>query len=170
MFVHLHLPFSLSVMPSKYPRCCGKWQISSIYLSIIFRERRRKGERRGEKPQCVVASHTPPTGDLACNPGTCPDWESNQPPFASQAHTQSTELHQSGLILIMKSMHTQSKRIQWHKGTESDSSVPPCPSLQGQGLQTAPCTCPSVAGSHSLPQDAFHTRLFSVACGRPACV
>ena len=39
-----------------------------------------KGEERGrerEKDQCVVASHMPPTGDLACNPGMGPDWESN---------------------------------------------------------------------------------------------
>ena len=33
---------------------------------------------QGEKHQCVVASYMPPTGDLACNPGMCPDWESNQ--------------------------------------------------------------------------------------------
>ena len=45
-----------------------------IYL---FLESGREGEREGEKHQCVVASHTPPTGDLACNPGRCPDWESN---------------------------------------------------------------------------------------------
>ena len=35
----------------------------------------------------------PPTGDLAHNPGMCPDWESNQLPFGSQACAQSTELH-----------------------------------------------------------------------------
>ena len=40
-----------------------------------------EGEREGEKHQCVVASHMPTTGDLACNPGMCPDWESNQRPF-----------------------------------------------------------------------------------------
>ena len=34
-----------------------------IYL-FIFRERGREGERDGEKHQCVVASHTAPTGDL----------------------------------------------------------------------------------------------------------
>ena len=34
-----------------------------IYL-FIFRERGREGERDGEKHQCVVASHTGPTGDL----------------------------------------------------------------------------------------------------------
>ena len=38
----------------------------------------------------------PPTGDLAHNPGMCPDWESNQRPFGSQASTQSTEPHQPG--------------------------------------------------------------------------
>ena len=42
-----------------------------FYL-FIFRERRREGEREGEKHQRVVASCTPPTGDLACNPGMCP--------------------------------------------------------------------------------------------------
>ena len=45
-----------------------------FYL-FIFRERGREGEREGEKHQCVVASHTPPTGDLARNPGMNPDWE-----------------------------------------------------------------------------------------------
>ena len=39
----------------------------------------------------MVASHTPPTEDLALNPGMCPEWESNQGPFDSQASTQSTE-------------------------------------------------------------------------------
>ena len=37
-----------------------------------FLERRREGEREGEKHQCVVASHVPPAGDLACNPSLCP--------------------------------------------------------------------------------------------------
>ena len=43
-----------------------------------FREMGREGEREGEKPQYVVASCTPQTGNLAHNPGMCPDWESNQ--------------------------------------------------------------------------------------------
>ena len=66
-----------------------------IYL---FLERGRGGEREGEKQQCgnMVASHTLPTGDLACNPGMCPDWESNKRPFGLQADTQSTEPHQPG--------------------------------------------------------------------------
>ena len=33
---------------------------------------------------CGCLSHGPPTGDLACNPGMCPDWESNRRPFGSQ--------------------------------------------------------------------------------------
>ena len=37
----------------------------------------------GEKEQCVVVSHLPPTGDLACKPRTCPDWESNGQHFGS---------------------------------------------------------------------------------------
>ena len=40
----------------------------------------------------------PPTGDLPCNPGRCPDWESNQQPFSSQAGTQYTEPHQPGCL------------------------------------------------------------------------
>ena len=44
----------------------------------------------------MVASRVPPTRDLARNPGVCPDWESNWPPFGLQAGTQSTEPHQPG--------------------------------------------------------------------------
>ena len=69
-----------------------------FYL-FIFRQRRREGERG--KHQCVVASRAPPTGDLACKTGTCPDWESNQRPFGSQAGTQSTEPSQPGHIFLI---------------------------------------------------------------------
>ena len=55
-----------------------------IFYLFIFRERGREGEREGEKHQCVVASHVAPTGELAHNPGMCPDWESNWRPFGSQ--------------------------------------------------------------------------------------
>ena len=47
-----------------------------MYLFIYSLERGREGEREVEKHQCVVASCTPATGDLAPNPGMCPDWES----------------------------------------------------------------------------------------------
>ena len=52
---------------------------SMLFLKIFylfnFKERRSEGE---DKHQCVVASHAPHTGDLAHNPGMCPDWESNR--------------------------------------------------------------------------------------------
>ena len=62
----------------------------------LFLEKREGKEKQGEKHQCVVASHVGPTGDVAHNPGMCPDWESNWRPFCSQAGTQSTEPHQPG--------------------------------------------------------------------------
>ena len=49
----------------------------------------------------MVASHEPPTGDLAHTPGVCPDWESNQLPFGSQVGTPSPEPRQSGLTLFL---------------------------------------------------------------------
>ena len=49
-----------------------------IYL---FREQGREEEREGENHQCVVAPCTFPAGGLACNPGMCPDWESNHDPL-----------------------------------------------------------------------------------------
>ena len=63
-----------------------------FYL-FIFRERGTEGEREGEKHQCVVASRLPPAEDLVRNPGMCPDWESNQQLFGSQAHTTPARAH-----------------------------------------------------------------------------
>ena len=67
-----------------------------IFYLFIFRKRERKGEGEGEKHQCVVASHEPPTGNLAQDPGMCPDWESNWQPFGLQADAQQLS-HQPGL-------------------------------------------------------------------------
>ena len=55
------------------------------------------GGREGKKYQCVVASHAPPTGDLACNTGVCPDWELNWQSLGSQAGAQSMKPHKPGL-------------------------------------------------------------------------
>ena len=59
----------------------------------------------GSPVQRWVYWHPPNVGsvcsgpeDMAHNPGMCPDWESNQRPFGSQATTQSTEPHQPGLL------------------------------------------------------------------------
>ena len=68
----------------------------------MFSQRGKEGEREGEKHQCVVAPRVPPTGHLACNPGMCPDWESNQRPFGSQVSSQSTEPHQPRQNFLLK--------------------------------------------------------------------
>ena len=76
--------------------------IHSIFKHFLKRilftyfQREGKGGREGGKHQCVVASHAPPPEDLDCNPGMCPNWESNQRPFGSEAVTQCTEPHQLG--------------------------------------------------------------------------
>ena len=66
------------------------------FYSFIFKQR---GRKRG-KHQCMIASCTPPTGDLACNPGMCIEWESNRWPFGLQTGTQSTEPHQARASLV----------------------------------------------------------------------
>ena len=71
------------------------WVFKKDFIYLFLE--RGEGEREGEKHQRVVASHTPHTGDLACNPGMCPDWESNRQPLGLQAHAQSTEQYQPGL-------------------------------------------------------------------------
>ena len=75
-----------------------------------------EGKRGGEKHQCVVASCTPPTRGPACNPGMCPDWESNQRTFGLQASSHSTEPHQPGRKYIKiynfsKSEHFKKENI-----------------------------------------------------------
>ena len=60
----------------------------------------RGGEREGEKHHIVVACHAPPTGDLAHNPGMCPDWELNQRPFGSQARSQPTRYSSQGWLFL----------------------------------------------------------------------
>ena len=72
---------------------------------FIFRERGREGKKRRREISmcgCLSWDSLPRTGDLASNPGFCPNWKSNQQPFGSQASTQSTEPHQSGPSLDFK--------------------------------------------------------------------
>ena len=51
------------------------------YFIYLFLERGKEKEREGEKHQCVVSSHMPPTGDLTYN--ACTLMESNWRPFGS---------------------------------------------------------------------------------------
>ena len=71
----------------------------------FFSKRGREGERERNihvwEKHPSVASCTPPTGDPAHNPGLCPDQESNQQPFGSQAGAQSTEPHQPELFIAV---------------------------------------------------------------------
>ena len=60
-------------------------------------ERGEGNEKKGR--DTLMHSCTPPTWDLAHNPGMCLDWELTQRPFDSQAGAQSTEPHQPGLNL-----------------------------------------------------------------------
>ena len=71
-----------------------------LFLKILFIFRQRG--REGEKHQCVVASYVPPHWGTwpAIHAGMCPDWESNQQPFGSQAGIQSTEPHQPGPCVL----------------------------------------------------------------------
>ena len=52
-----------------------KKRILFIYFETEGKGKRKRGR---ETAMCVVAFHVPPTGDLASNPGMCPDWELNQ--------------------------------------------------------------------------------------------
>ena len=77
----------------------GHLHINLIFFKDFIYLFLERGEgKESVRYHCVVVSRVPSTGHLACNPGIHPDWESNQQPFGSQAHTQSTELHQPGLI------------------------------------------------------------------------
>ena len=95
LFIHIYTRKSVYEGDPKNP------EFNYIFKKFLKRlnfQREGEGERkRGkETSRCGCFLHAP-IGDLACNPGMCPDWESNQQPFGSQAGTQSTELHQPGL-------------------------------------------------------------------------
>ena len=91
-------------------------KIFCIYL--FFREREGNGgRRRGEKDLNVWEIHgclwlPPHLGTWPHNPGTCPDWESNQQPFGLQARTQSTEPHQPGLQHVL-TIHLFKGYLSW---------------------------------------------------------
>ena len=90
------VPLHAGVSPTEYTFRFLSFFFFFLKILFIFRERGREREREGKTHQCVVASHTPTTGDLAHNPGMCPDRELNQWPFDLQASAQSTEPHQPG--------------------------------------------------------------------------
>ena len=89
-----------------------------IYL-FIFRERGREGEREGAKQQCVVASYMPPTGDLAHNPGMCPELGIEPETLGLQTGAQSTEPHQPEMFLFFSShyiVHDAARSVRTLRG------------------------------------------------------
>ena len=73
----------------------------TIFLQILFIYFwRGEGREKERKKNINVWSPLKRSllGNLAHNPGMCPDWERNPRPFAFQARAQSTELHQLGLF------------------------------------------------------------------------
>ena len=53
---------------------------TSFFLDFTYLFLERGREKRRETSVCGCLSYAP-TGDLACNPGMCPDWESNRDPL-----------------------------------------------------------------------------------------
>ena len=92
------ISMTLSCVPGNWTNSLHSFFFFVRFYLSIARERRREGGKK-RKHICVVASHMPPTGDLAHNLGMCPDRESNQQPFALQAGTQSTEPQQPGYFM-----------------------------------------------------------------------
>ena len=96
----MELGLATSVLASFFP----VFSFLSFFLRFdlfIFRDRGREGEREGKKYQCMVASHTPSTGDLAHNSDMCPDWEWNWRPFGSQPVLNPLSYTSQGLILFL---------------------------------------------------------------------
>ena len=91
-----------SVEKSKgYFSLISNFQLSWFFsvLKMLFNffiERGRERERWGEISISCLSFM--PRRRWTCNPGMCPDWESNQRPFALQDNAQPTEPHQPGLL------------------------------------------------------------------------
>ena len=117
-----------------------------IFYLFIYRERAREGER--EKHWCVrlIASRTPSSGDLACNPGMCPDQDSNRQLFGLPASAQPTELFAiilpSSIVLHFRSVHSCQCRL-------SAVRVCLCAQALDSKILELPYTCPRRCLFHS---------------------
>ena len=67
---------------------------------IYFQRNGEGGRKRGREMSIGCLSHAPNWGDLARNPGMCPDQESNQGPSGLQARTQCTEPRQTRALWL----------------------------------------------------------------------
>ena len=76
-----------------------------LFLKILFIERRRDGEREGEKHHMWLPLMHPLLGIWPTTQACAPDRELNQRPFGLQASTQSTEPHQPGHVRVILMLH-----------------------------------------------------------------
>ena len=109
---------------------------------------------------CGCLSRTSPTGDLACNPGMCPDWGSNLQPFGLQASTQSTEPHQPGRKTHFKDRKTEAQRgkaISLKSQAKRTQLYATCPSFNRAYLQLK-CVWGAAGPPALVPPDSlgFH--------------
>ena len=69
---------------------------------LIFRERGRERERKGEKHQCLVVPRVPPHQGVGLQPRQVLWPGINQRPFVLHSGVCSTEQHQPGLTLFLE--------------------------------------------------------------------
>ena len=99
----IHINSLATLFPTLYspsPWLFYNWLfVLLIFFKIVYlffdRGSGREKERERNINVWLPLPHPIP-GNLASNPGTCPDWELNLRPFDVQASTQSTEPHQLG--------------------------------------------------------------------------
>ena len=131
---HSHSPFlpgpALAVSERSQASLTFIYSFQRFYL-FIFRERGGEGREKERERNisvrlpltCPSLGTWPPTGDLAHNPGMCPDWEWNQRPFGSQSGAQSTELHQPGLRSLLTVLLRFAQVVSFHSVAERHSTV-----------------------------------------------
>ena len=94
------LDYHLTLQLAKHPtfHICVFKNVYILFLKDFVYLFLDKGERKDKERKKNINVWSPlmclSTGDLACDPGMCPDWESNQRPSGSQSGAQSTEPHQ----------------------------------------------------------------------------
>ena len=90
-----------------------------IYLFIYFRDGGRMEKERERNVDMWNTVWLPlartPTGDQACNSGTCPDQESNRWSLALRDNTQPTEPHWPGLHVRLKWRENTCYSFPWVK-------------------------------------------------------
>ena len=87
-----------------------------MFYLFLERGERREKERDRNRTTVVREKHQSVANwGLACNPGMCPDRESNQGPFALWEDAQPTEPHRSGLKTIHFRVPENQVTVPWAK-------------------------------------------------------